>query len=262
MHNLEKFIDALNREVEITYSPQRIISLVPSITELLFDLELEKRIVGVTKFCVHPIEKTKTIAQIGGTKDFDVTKILALKPDLVIANKEENTKDEILKLAKKVPVFVTHVTDLLSALQMIEQVSQITNTTKEGLQIIQTIKDQFQKLKVPKKLKKAIYLIWRKPYMTVNGNTFVHDMMLRAGFQNLFSEKKESYPVITAEEIKQSGAEIILLCSEPYRFIEKHLPEFLDLLPNADIRLVDGEMFTWYGSRMRLAVNYFESLWK
>jgi len=262
MHNSEKFRDALNRVVEITYPPQRIISLVPSITELLFDLGLEKRIIGVTNFCVHPIEKTKTMTHIGGTKDFDITKILALKPDLVIANKEENPKNEILKLAEKVPVFVTHVTGLSSALQMIEQISQITNKTKEGLWIIEEIKAQFQKLKRPVELRKAIYLIWRKPYMTINGNTFIHDMMLRAGFQNVFSQKTESYPVITAEEIKNSEAEIILLCSEPYRFKEKYIPEFLDLLPSADVRVVDGEMFTWYGSRMRLAADYFESLSK
>ncbi|MCD6366516.1 MAG: ABC transporter substrate-binding protein [Bacteroidales bacterium] len=254
-------IDAVDKQITINFPLQRIVSLVPSITELLFDLGLDDKIVGVTKFCIHPAEKTKTVQKIGGTKDFDISEILKLQPGLVIANKEENQKDTVLKLTESVPVYVTDVFDIPSALTMINQIGEITDTLPEAKKIVGEIDAGFlQNFDTPKKIKKAVYLIWRKPYMTINGRTFINHMMQKAGYQNVFAWKKDNYPVITDDEIKNSGAEVVLLSSEPYRFKEKHSSEFQNFLPDAEIRLVDGEMFTWFGSRMRLAAKYFYKL--
>ena len=259
-HRKQIVTDTINRQIEIGFPPQRIVSLVPSITELLFDLGLEKEIVGITKFCVHPAEKIKTTQKIGGTKDFSIEKIIDLQPDLVVADKAENTKDAVLKLAEKVPVFVTDVIDFISALQMIKQIGAITDRQTQAINLSNIIQSQFDRLTIKKPHRKAIYLIWRKPYMTVNGNTFINAMMGKAGFENIFAGKSDNYPVITGDEIKNSGAEVVLLSSEPYHFTRKHITEFRTLLPTAEIRLVDGEMFTWYGSRMRLAAKYFSTL--
>ncbi len=259
-HRKQIVTDTINRQIEIGFPPQRIVSLVPSITELLFDLGLEKEIVGITKFCVHPAEKIKTVQKIGGTKDFNIEKIIELQPDLVIADKTENKKDAVLKLAEKVPVFVTEVYDFASALRMITQIGVITNKQTQATSLHNTIQLQFNELMVKKPYKKAIYMIWRKPYMTINGNTFINAMMEKAGFENVFAGKPDNYPVITEDDIKNSKAEIVLLSSEPCHFTRKHIPEFQSMLPTAEIRLVNGEMFTWYGSRMRLAAEYFSSL--
>ncbi len=254
------FIDALGRETSIAFPPQRIVSLVPSITELLFDLGLDKKIVGITKFCVHPKNRIENVPKVGGTKDFSVSRIIDLQPTLVIANKEENPKDSVLFLAEKVPAFITDVNDFDSALAMIAQVGKVTDTQEKAWQIIHEIENAFIHFPVRQQKVKAIYLIWKKPYMTINRHTFIHAMMEKAGFENVFSGKSDNYPVISENEIVQSGADIILLSSEPYRFTEKHIPGFQELLPNAEIRLVDGEMFSWFGSRMRLAAEYFHEL--
>ena len=252
--------DAAIRQIKINFPPQRIVSLVPSITELLFDLGQEKKIVGITKFCIHPKDKIGNVPKVGGTKDFSVSRIIDLQPDLVIANKEENPKDTVLELAKSVPVYVTDVFDISSALIMIKEIGEITGTFLTAKKIISEITAGFQNLETPEKFKKAVYLIWRKPYMTINRHTFIHAMMERAGFKNVFADMSDNYPVISENEIIQSGADIILLSSEPYRFTEKHIPEFNFLFSGMEIRLVDGELFAWFGSRMCLAAEYFYKL--
>lgn len=258
---MEKIIiDSIGRQITLGFPPQRIVSLVPSITELLFDLRLEDKIVGVTKFCVHPNDKTENLAKVGGPKDFSISKIMALQPDLVIADKEENRKDLVLKLAKDVPVFVNNVYDYHSAIEMITRLGEITNRCQNAQEIVREIQENFEKLPSRKTYKKAIYFIWKNPYMTINEHTFIHVMMEKAGFENVFAAKKDSYPVITTEEIQNSDAEVILLSSEPCPFSEKHFAEFQNILPETDIRLVNGEMFSWYGSRMRLAAAYFLNL--
>ena len=177
----------------------------------------------------------------------------------MIANKEENPKDRVLALAEKVPVFVTDVYDFTSAIRMIEAIGELTDRSDSATAIIETIRQQFDKFAVGSR-RKAVYLIWRKPYMTVNGNTFISAMMQKAGFENVFAGKPSNYPEIAADEIKELEAEVVLLSSEPYRFTQKHIAEFQALLPNAKILLVDGEMFTWYGSRMQYAARYFKGL--
>jgi len=252
-------IDDLGRTVTFYHPPARVVSLVPSITELLYDLGLENEIIGKTRFCIHPeIENDKT-AIIGGTKNFDIQKIIDLKPEIVIANKEENTKDGIEELSKYCPVYVTDVTDIDSALNMIENMGKICDKYSKANQIVEKIEAGIEELS-NEKIGSAIYLIWKQPFMTVSKNTFINSMMELAGFDNIFKDKEGNYPEITEEEIKESNANYILLSTEPYKFTEKHLPKFSTLFPNSKTIIVDGEMFSWYGSKMLKSINYFKEL--
>ena len=251
--------DDLGRTVTFYHPPTRVVSLVPSITELLYDLGMKEQIVGKTKFCIHPKIKDDKATIIGGTKNFDIQKIIELKPEIVIANKEENTKDAIEELSKHCPVYVTDVRDIDDALNMIENIGKICDKYSKALEIVDQIENGFEELS-KEKIGSAIYLIWKQPYMTITKNTFINSMMELAGFENIFKHKEGNYPEITEDEIRESGADYILLSNEPYKFTEKHLPKFHTFFPNSKILLVDGEMFSWYGSRMIKSIQYFNQL--
>lgn len=251
--------DDLGRMVTFYYPPMRVVSLVPSITELLYDLGIKDQIVGKTKYCIHPkIEDDKTTI-IGGTKNFDIQKIIDLKPEIVIANKEENTKEGIEELSKFCPVYVTDVRDIDDALNMIENLGKICDKYSKALEIVDKLEIGFDELN-REKIGSAIYLIWKQPYMTISKTTFIHSMVELAGFENIFRDKEGNYPEITEEEILESKADYILLSSEPYKFREKHLPKFQSMFPDSKTILVDGETFSWYGSRMLLTTKYFRNL--
>lgn len=255
------FTDQLQREIYLESFPKRIISLVPSITELLFDLGLNNEVAGITKFCVHPETWFKTKTKIGGTKNIKHDIIVSLKPQLIIANKEENVKEQIEALKNICPVFITDVHDLDSALQMIEMIGAITNRINEAQLIVQKIKNEFAQLKLQQKKLRVCYLIWRKPYMTIGDDTFINNMLKYCGFENVFANHKR-YPEVTISELLTLNCELILLSSEPYLFKQKHIYELQPYLPSTKIILVDGEMFSWYGSRLQFAPAYFLKLIK
>jgi ABC-type Fe3+-hydroxamate transport system substrate-binding protein len=239
----------------------RIISLVPSLTELLYHLGLEAEVVGITKFCVHPDGWFRTKTRVGGTKNLDLEKIKKLHPDLVIANKEENEQAQVEQLAKTVPVWVTDVCDLTEALNMIETVGALTGKGRDATFLKIHIADAFaqlQELRI-KQVFRVCYLIWKDPYLTVGGDTFIHAMLQQAGFQNIFAHQNR-YPELTPETLQAADCELLLLSSEPYPFSEKHIAHFRSLLPNTKIMLVDGELFSWYGSRLQWAPSYFKKL--
>ncbi|MDP1589388.1 MAG: helical backbone metal receptor, partial [Prosthecobacter sp.] len=169
---LRTFIDQLGREVKVPAPPQRIISLVPSQTELLSDLGLGDRVVGITKFCVHPEEWFRTKARVGGTKDVKLDVVRSLNPDLIIANREENVQGQIDTLSNEFPVWVSDVNDLPSALEMIASIAGITGTVGKGEELIGTIAQQFDGI-IPQKERTAIYLIWKNPYMAAGSGTFI-----------------------------------------------------------------------------------------
>ncbi len=238
--------------------PKRIVSLVPSITEFLIDIGLESNLVGRTQFCIHPKEQLADVPIVGGTKNVDITKVLALKPDLIIAVKEENEQLQVEHLSEHVPCLVFDIVDVHSAFNMMKVIAQATETTSEVTAIIKTINKAL--LQMDKKAQKsAVYLIWHKPMMSINSRTFISDMMQYAGFYNLFSDKKESYPLITTDEILKLNPAYILLSSEPFKFTEKHKAFYQNKYPNSKVILVDGEMFSWYGSRMIKAFKYFSN---
>jgi ABC-type Fe3+-hydroxamate transport system substrate-binding protein len=252
-------INQLGRRVAIPFPPQRIVSLVPSQTELLFDLGLGERVVGVTKFCIHPPEARRAATVIGGTKNFDFNKIAALKPDLLIGNKEENYQAGIEQLAAEYPVWLSDISDLPQALDMIRRVGFITGAKDKAEQLAAEIAASFAALAAPEPLIPAAYFIWRKPYMAAASGTFIDDMLRRAGFRNVFAHLGR-YPEVTAEQLAAAAPARIFLSSEPYPFKDKHLAEFQTICPAADIQLVDGELFSWYGSRLRLSAAYFQRL--
>jgi ABC-type Fe3+-hydroxamate transport system substrate-binding protein len=253
------FCDHLQRSITLKTVPRRIISVVPSQTELLFHLGLREEVVGITKFCVHPAEWFKSKNRVGGTKQLNMDAIRKLEPDLIIANKEENVRQQVEELAARFPVWVSDVNDLPSALDMIRQVGAITGRATLAHQIAKDVEHAFEHIPSPLQPLKAAYLIWREPWMLVGGDTFIHQMMLRAGFDNAFAHRAR-YPEVTIEEIRASGCEVVLLSSEPYPFRQKHVEELQKELPGKKVLLVDGEMFSWYGSRLKEAPAYFASL--
>lgn len=235
----------------------KIVSLVPSLTELVIDLGLEKQLVGRTKFCIHPKDKVKSIPKIGGTKNVNIQAVFDLRPDLVLANKEENTRADVEALQEFCPVHITEISNYKEALHSIQEIGQLTHRTEEANQLIIQIESNFEKLKVdiPER-KSACYLIWKDPYMTVGHDTYIHDMLDKCNLANAFGEA-DRYPTINAEDISDKKPDFIFLSSEPYPFKEKHIQELKKVCPNAEVRLVDGEYFSWYGSRMVSAADYF-----
>lgn len=255
-----EILDQLEKRVTLNYyPPKRIISLVPSQTELLYDLGLEEEVIGITKFCVHPRIWFRNKTRIGGTKNVNIEKIKALQPDLILANKEENVKEQIEALEKIAPVWVSDVNDLEDAIEMIESISLLINKSEQAKVITENITHSFSKLETSNTKLQTCYLIWRNPYMTIGGDTFINDMLTRCGLDNVF-ESQPRYPEITLEDIKARGTRLILLSSEPYPFKEKHVEEIKTVLPGVKILMVDGEMFSWYGSRLLYAAQYFKEL--
>lgn len=252
--------DQLHRTIQAPTAPQRIISLVPSQTELLYDLGLGERVVGITKFCIHPESWFKTKHRVGGTKQVDMDKIRALKPDLIIGNKEENQKKDMEALAKEFPVWISDVRDLTGALDMIVRMGELTGTAAKAQLIHNGIEHAFAGLEPMEEPVTAAYLIWRDPFMAVGHGTFVNDMMKRCGLINVFDEGDARYPQISDQALEEAGPELILLSSEPYPFKEKHVQEIKDICPEAIVKLVDGELFSWYGSRLLKAPEYFNGL--
>lgn len=254
-----QFTDQINETITLQSYPKRIVSLVPSQTELLYELGLEEEVVGITKFCIHPTKWFRTKNRIGGTKNVDIAKVQSLQPDLVIANKEENTKADIEALKKFVPVWVSDICDLPDALEMIENIGIITNRENTAHNLKQSINEAFNQLPVPPNTLNTAYLIWRNPYITIGRDTFIHDMLKRVGFNNVF-EQFTRYPEISLEQLKAANCNTVMLSSEPYPFKEKHIEELQSQLPDVRIQLVDGEMFSWYGSRLLQSTRYFKEL--
>jgi ABC-type Fe3+-hydroxamate transport system substrate-binding protein len=254
------YTDQLGRWVDIPATPRKIVSLVPSITELLYSLQLDNEVAGITKFCVHPQSWFRQKTRIGGTKNIKPEVIHELQPDLIIANKEENVKEQVDELAKHYPVYITDVNNLDDALEMIEQIGQITGRVNDAIHLISQINSAFASLTAQKpqtNQQKAGYLIWRNPYMTIGNDTFIHDMLSRCGLMNIFSNTTR-YPAIDTWQLKH--CDLLLLSSEPFPFQQKHIDELQPQLPNTRIVLVDGEMFSWYGSRLLSAPAYFTRL--
>ncbi|QKG52324.1 helical backbone metal receptor [Hymenobacter sp. BRD67] len=237
----------------------RIVSLVPSQTELLFDLGLQKQAAGVTKFCIYPPSARHSASVIGGTKNFDFAKIKAAQPDLIIGNKEENYQEGINQLALSYPVWMSNVTDLPEALDMIRRIGDITDKSRLADPLASAIEHSFDKLRPATTLLPAAYFIWRKPYMVAASDTFIDAMLRRAGFSNAFTHLGR-YPEVTPEQLAKAAPTHIFLSSEPYPFSEKHVAEFQTICPAAKIQVVDGELFSWYGSRLLGSAAYFQTL--
>lgn len=250
----------LSSATEIMVPPKRIISLVPSITELLATLKLDEETIGITKFCVHPQSWFQQKQRIGGTKNISTGVIHQLNPDLIIANKEENDRLQIEELAKHYPVWVTEVNNIESALEMMDDIGTITNRKDEAQILIDQIQDKIQNFSksITFSNQKVAYVIWKEPLMIAGKDTYINSMLTILGLKNIATENR--YPTINLESIPATGSELVFLSSEPYPFKEKDILHFQAGLPNCKIILVDGEMFSWYGSRMLHAFPYLQKL--
>lgn len=253
------FIDMMSREVTVNYPPKRIISLVPSQTELLFDLGLAEEVVGITKFCVHPESWFRNKKRVGGTKTVHTDIVKALQPDLIIANKEENTKEQIDELSALFPTWVSNIQTVEEGLKMIREVGTLVEKEEKANTLVREITQGFVDLKKTGTPKNVAYFIWRKPWMCAGGDTFISDMICHMGWRNALADKLR-YPEITLDELADKHVDMVLLSSEPYPFKDQHIAEIKEALPNAEVQLVDGEMMSWYGSRMRLATKYLKTL--
>jgi ABC-type Fe3+-hydroxamate transport system substrate-binding protein len=252
-----QFPDQTQYVVTLSSSPKRIISLVPSQTEVLADLGLEDRVVGITKFCIHPHpwQKSKTI--VGGTKSFDFDRVHQLQPDLILGNKEENYQEGIQTLREKYPVWLSDIETLDDALRMIQSIGAMTQTEVKAELIANSIREAFRDVALVKP-KSVLYLIWKNPWMAAGRNTFIHTVLEIAGWKNIVAASR--YPTLTSDDLKTLSPDYIFLSSEPFPFQQKHVDELSQLTPKSKIVLVDGEMFSWYGSRLLKTPAYLHSL--
>ena len=234
-----------------------IISLVPSITETLFDFGLtDNDVIGRTKFCINPKDLVKNVEIIGGTKNLNIEKIKSLKPDLIIANKEENDKSQVEELAKYFRVWVTDISTLSDNQNFLWEMGMVLKKRAVAENFIKQIDALFSETKNSKNDNKVAYLIWKNPYMTVGSDTFIHEIIEKLGFQNLFRDQKR-YPEVSIDEMKE--ADYIFLSTEPFPFQQKNIEELQKELPDQKIILVDGEAFSWYGTHLAKCRDYFQN---
>lgn len=236
----------------------RIISIVPSITELLFDLGLDQEVVGLTKFCVHPREKWKSLPRIGGTKSVKIEKVRDLQPDLIIANKEENTKEDVEALRAFTKVVVTEINSVPQAFEMLLQVGGLTGRMQEAQSLHDELLSLWEAHRGMAMGEKVAYAIWEKPLMLAGQNTFIHAVLEWFGWENVV--RGDRYPEMTHDDLIALQPQRLMLSSEPFPFKEKHLEAYREYLPQTRIELVDGEAFSWYGSRMRITVDCVKGL--
>lgn len=256
------FRDQLNREISLPRQPEKIVSLVPSQTELLCYLGLRDKIVGVTKFCVHPESLRKEKKVVGGTKSVHFDRIRDLRPDIILCNKEENTEEMERELEEIAPVHISEVINFEDSLELIRMYGELFTCEKSAEDLVSKIsskKENFTNKYSGNNLKVA-YLIWKDPWMGAGGRTFINSMLELNGWINVLAQHSDRYPVISLDELNRLAPDVILLSSEPFPFQKKHIGEIN--LNNTGAILVDGEYFSWYGSRLLIAFDYFESLQK
>ena len=243
----------------------RIVSLVPSITELLCELGLADQLVGRTGFCVHPKEVVRKIPKVGGTKSVNLEKVRALRPTHVIVNVDENRKETADALAEFVPkVIVTHPLGPLDNVALFRQIGDTFERKREAESLCARFDSAYRNVLAKSFRKQSIlYLIWKDPWMTVSRDTYVSRTLALFGLQTLPDSAAARYPKISLAESWLQNVDLVLLSSEPYRFQEKHRDQIRNTL-NKPARLIDGEMTSWYGSRaiqgLRYLVDFSSSL--
>jgi len=259
-----ELIDDLSRPMRFEHPGRRIVCLVPSITETLFALGAGEHIVGITDYCVHPQAEVGAKPKVGGTKNFFVDKVLELKPDLVVANAEENRRHQVDKLEQAgLKVFVTFPKTVDGCLKMIADMASLTGTEHAALPILASIKearaDALSLAADPPP--RVLCPIWKDPYMTINHDTFVDSVIRNSGGRNIFEDSTDRYPRFTLEEAAARRPEVILLPTEPYHFAELDLAEFKALgvdvpaIRNRRVHIVEGELLSWYGPRLSRALG-------
>ncbi|MCH8554010.1 MAG: helical backbone metal receptor [Schleiferiaceae bacterium] len=255
-------LDMLGRSVVVPSAPKRIVSLVPSQTELLFDLGLRDEVVGITRFCEHPRQWFLSKQRVGGTKQVKMDRLHALQPDLVLANKEENTEEMVAEISDVAPVWVSDVRTLSDACVMIEQIASLVRKVNQGQIIAADVRRNFDALQPTAQPKKVLYVIWKSPWMAVSGDTFIGEMLRKCGWVNVFEHAADRYPIFDLEILRTLQPDLIFLSSEPFPFADKHVAKLVALQPELEnkVHCVDGSFFSWYGSRLIKSGEYFQKL--
>ncbi|APG60172.1 ABC transporter substrate-binding protein [Christiangramia salexigens] len=251
--------DHLDRNIKLNKIPERIISLVPSQTELLVDLGLEDQIVGITHFCVHPSHLKKTKKRVGGTKKVNLKKIKELDPDIILCNKEENTREMVEELEKIAPVHISDVVEFEDVYELISDYGKIFDKQSLAETINSSLKKKEKSLKdlqSTDQKKKVAYFIWNDPLMVAGTDTFIDSMLRLNNLDNAFI--KSRYPVTSLEELADMEIDLCMLSSEPYPFKEEHKDMFAEVA--REVEIVNGEYFSWYGTRLLEALDYFKEL--
>ncbi|WP_456375940.1 ABC transporter substrate-binding protein [Lutibacter sp.] len=259
------FKDQLGREISLTNTPKRIISLVPSQTELLCDLALENEIVGITKYCIHPYHLKSTKKIIGGTKKVDFEKIKALNPDFILCNKEENSYNFLPELEKIAPTYFSDINTIQDAIDLILSLGSIFNRRTESANLAYKIKfklTNFKQFIKDKPSRKVAYFIWANPWMVAGNDTYINEMLKLNKFENIYNNMSR-YPKVEISKIRHEGdPAIIILSSEPFSFKDAHAMEIASYTNRSVTVFGNGEMFSWFGSRIILAFDYFKELHK
>ena len=243
--SIKTYKDHLGREVVLPQMPKRIICLVPSITELVSYFEMEAEVVGITKFCIYPSTWFQSKVRVGGTKNIDIEKVKSLQPDLIIGNKEENTKIDIEALIEIAPVWMSDVNSLEDSFDLISSLAEIFNKEEKGQTLIEDLKNYFLSHTSEGAGKSVLYFIWHSPGFVAGKNTYIDSYMSAIGYQNCVTSYR--YPEINT--LESIDPDVVLLSSEPFPFNEGHVAFYKELFPNAEIKLVDGERYSWYGIR-------------
>ncbi len=255
-----EIVDAVGKRLHLPVFPSRIISLVPSITETLFVLGLAQRVVGVTRFCTEPSAGVAHMPKVGGQKNPDLAKIRSLHPDLVIANVEENRREDVEALeAIGIAVYTTYPRTVEQGIGMIRELGRVTGTEEKADTIVRMIESTYGEISRDTAGHSPVRVfcpIWRKPYMSINRDTYIHDVLQTCGGENIFAEKSDRYPTISLTEVVDRNPEVILLPDEPYPFHSRHLVDFrpfeglIPALRTGRVRFVDGKLLSWYGPRI------------
>jgi ABC-type Fe3+-hydroxamate transport system substrate-binding protein len=262
-------VDSSGVAVELERPPRRIVSLVPSLTETLCALGLADALVGITVYCIEPREVVAGKTRIGGEKNPDLEKIRRLEPDLVIANIEENLREHVEALrAWSIPVWVTYPRTVADGIGLITELGAVTGTEARAAEIVGEIQPLYERVRSSASRRPAVpvfYPIWRAPYMTINRDTYIHDMLSVCGARNVFADRPERYPTVTLDEVAAARPAVILLPDEPFRFRRAHVADFagyteVPAVRDGRIHLVDGKPFSWHGPRIAEALRTVPSL--
>lgn len=244
----------------------RLVSLCPSLTELVFDLGAGDSLVGRTKFCVHPADRVGAVEKVGGTKNPKIDRIIELAPDLVLMNDEENRKQDAEALtAAGLRVHSAMPRTAAETAAMVRSIGIALGRSREAEPIAADIERRADRVKREAARHPTVRyacLIWPEPLMTLNDDTFIAGLLSLAGGMNVFGARHDRYPTVTAAELHDADPLLVLLPNEPFPFQAKHADEISSLsrLPRERFRLVDGELLSWHGSRTPRGIDYAESV--